>query len=229
MNILFENTTMIYPNGTAENLASFSGATAAINHTQQLNDSRSPLNPLSSPAPKDYHDSLTAFNSLRRTAVINANAKKIEAMRNYQNYRSTVFGVTFFVCLILTFIILFSLDFTYKNLAAIIATLVSTAVASLLSGIFVRAKYGDRVPDVNAAVKFNYRFTAEYVLMTSDDDSKIMRYERIRAAENEESYFIQFEGEKYEIDKRGFNCPPQEFKKLMEEKGIRVETYIGQF
>lgn len=228
MNILFENTTIANPDNVAEGLAAVSGSKASMNHIRQID--RTDLSFKSQYERREAYDrSLIEFNNLRRNAMMNADSRKIDKIQEYKNYRSTVFGITLVITLILVILIFRSFDFTYTYPAAIAATAICTGITSLITGIIIRAKYGSHIPDSNEPFKVKYRFTPEYILMNSDTDSKMMRYERIRIAENNEIYFINFEGEKYEMSKQGFNCPIQTFLKLMEEKGVRIETYIGQF
>lgn len=228
MNILFENTTIANPYNVAENLAAVSGSMVSINHVRQMDDGKTSFKSLYDRY-EAYDKSLIEFNNLRRNAMMTADYKKIDKIQEYKNYRSIVFGITFVISLILVILIFFSIDFAYTYPAVIAAAAICTGITSLITGIAVRAKYGVNVPDSNAPIKIKYRFTSEYILMSSDTDNKMMRYERIRIAENNEIYFINFEGEKYEMSKQGFNCPIQTFQKLMEEKGVRIETYIGQF
>lgn len=228
MNILFENTTIANPYNVAENLAAVSGSMVSMNHVRQMDDGKTSFKSLYDRY-EAYDKSLIKFNNLRRNAMMTADYKKIDKIQEYKNYRSIVFGITFVISLILVILIFFSIDFAYTYPAVIAAAAICTGITSLITGIAVRAKYGVNVPDSNAPIKIKYRFTPEYILMSSDTDNKMMRYERIRIAENNEIYFINFEGEKYEMSKQGFNCPLQIFQKLMEEKGVRIETYIGQF
>lgn len=228
MNILFENTTIANPYNVAENLAAVSGSMVSMNHVRQMDDGKTSFKSRFDRY-EAYDKSLIEFNNLRRNAMMTADYRKIDKIQEYKNYRSTVFGITFVISLILIILIFFSIDFAYTYPAVIAAAAICTGITSLITGIAVRAKYGVNVPDSNAPIKIKYRFTPEYILMSSDTDNKMMRYERIRIAENNEIYFINFEGEKYEMSKQGFNCPLQIFQKLMEEKGVRIETYIGQF
>jgi len=228
MNILFENTTIANPYNVAENLAAVSGSMVSMNHVRQMDDGKTSFKSRFDRY-EAYDKSLIEFNNLRRNAMMTADYRKIDKIQEYKNYRSTVFGITFVISLILVILIFFSIDFAYTYPAVIAAAAICTGITSLITGIAVRAKYGVNVPDSNAPIKIKYRFTPEYILMSSDTDNKMMRYERIRIAENNEIYFINFEGEKYEMSKQGFNCPLQIFQKLMEEKGVRIETYIGQF
>jgi len=228
MNILFENTTIANPYNVAENLAAVSGSMVSMNHVRQMDDGKTSFKSRYDRY-EAYDKSLIEFNNLRRNAMMTADYRKIDKIQEYKNYRSAVFGITFVISLILVILIFFSIDFAYTYPAVIAAAAICTGITSLITGIAVRAKYGVNVPDSNAPIKIKYRFTPEYILMSSDTDNKMMRYERIRIAENNEIYFINFEGEKYEMSKQGFNCPLQIFQKLMEEKGVRIETYIGQF
>lgn len=229
MNILFENNTMLYCDGATADLLSVSGSAKAIEHSRKINMSRTFFDDRSFQFPEDYHEALSDFNNLRRASLMNTDPKKIDEMREYKRFRTTLFVATFIICTIISSFAMLFLDVFYDYTIRFILFAASIGLSVLISSIFTRAKFGDRQDGFNNPMKYNYRFTEDYILMSSDDDSQIMRYERIRVAENEKNYFIQYEGKKYEMSKDGFNCPIQQFIQLMENKGIRIETYIGQF
>lgn len=167
------------------------------------------------------------FNILRADAVGKVDSKKLDAVRAYKKHKANcvLFSNIFFSIILCVVGICLDLD----RIAFEIGLVFCLFVGSVVGNIIAKMTQKNNCPQPNDVINYNYRFMDEYILMKTEYDSKVLRYNGMRAAEDESAYYIYCDLEKYTLDKKGFSKHHKEFTRIMEDKGIRVELYIGQF
>lgn len=225
MNILLENNTVVSsgnPNPAFEDANSVGYNKRFVEHDNIYNNYRH----FPEPSP-DFNHAADVFKAARREAVSNTSAKDMEIMQKFHNFRGVAVLISIMVLELIFFLVAYSLDI--GRTFAFLGSLVFMSIGIYVGNIIAKYRFGNSLPIAYNELHYNYRFTDNYILMTNEKDSKIMRYEHLRAAEAEDCFYIQFEGVNYTLSKAGFSKSCDEFKSIMEKKGVRVEVYIGQF
>ncbi len=142
------------------------------------------------------------------------------------------YGVTFAVAFPLYIVLYVMLvpDFLKGYGTSAVTIAICIVIGYMPSEMIVKSVFGSGTGTgevVSAPKIFKYVFTDEKIMVTRDFDSISIPYSGIdRVTQNPYFYNIFFIGNKYAIDKNGFNCNKIEFEKLMFDMGkdIEIET-----
>lgn len=234
MTLLFENNTRISNRISDEDFETIVEDKSSMNNMKNVG-----IQATRSVYSKGFNNALKGFESTpekeqqKWNIYLNMSDEEAERIRKYKKCRNTVFAILFLI-------IFLTLEFIYRLVlkADPNSDLRSTSpeVGMFLLSIFVgysiaifiaKILYGKQkktdVPDTS----YNYKFYDEYMVVKSENDGKVIRYNNIKAEEDFRYYYIISDNVTYKLDKNGFSVSSDDFKKLMNEKGIEIRPFVA--